>query len=390
MGQREAGGGKSTFAQTVVGRLASRGWVGASGHCPEVDGAPTGWAWREMLQQLGVPPAQASAGGLDTTFDIARQLADACRADASAPGTVLVLDDAHRADGATLQVLRIEARARRKQALALSRGLGDHDLELTALTCWRAPVIWTIRRQRTADAELITAMTDALDHATGVQRVYLLVCAVFELDGIDDRLAIELAAQAVETAGRCDDPEALCAAWNARVYTALGPDAAADLPAFADEFARAAQASGILAYQAAAHFFSFLARAADTDLPGAAAEVQLGLRTASSGRAGELVVVLSAFSAVLEVLGGDIDRAEHEYRELAGRLAAAGALNAAEIGLVGEMVIGWFRGSLAHLVEPLALVVDAAPAMVTWAYVVALLDAGDVERARPSRKTPCR
>lgn len=679
----EAGGGKSTFAQTVVGRLTSRGWVGASGHCPEVDGAPTGWAWREMLQQLGVPPAQASAGGLDTTFDIARQLADACRADASAPGTVLVLDDAHRADGATLQVLRqlvtwmarspvlivvtyraseagvdllattaslvgvtadhielqglsdtgireiarsvglggvddelvhllrsrtdgnplftrelakliasrgpsaateavpdgvrsvllqrvqrlpaevatvlrmaalfgraapidallalwnstgdradaedelldaidtavaaglltadidrvhfnhvlvrdtvydsvpalrkrrshwqivsylervpgadpdvlahhaaagaspdtlehaielvtraararfdtefkadsaelwrtavrlremaghaaddaeasstaalvealtrlvtalayrgddtIEARARRKQALALARGLGDHALELTALTCWRAPVIWTIRRQRTADAELITAMTDALDHATGVQRVYLLVSAVFELDGIDDRLAIELAAQAVETAGRCDDPEALCAAWNARVYTALGPDAAADLPAFADEFARAAQASGILAYQAAAHFFSFLARAADTDLPGAAAEVQLGLRTASSGRAGELVVVLSAFSAVLEVLGGDIDRAEHEYRELAGRLAAAGALNAAEIGLVGEMVIGWFRGSLAHLVEPLALVVDAAPAMVTWAYVVALLDAGDVERAR--------
>ncbi|TYQ11101.1 UNVERIFIED_ORG: DNA-binding SARP family transcriptional activator [Gordonia westfalica J30] len=684
----EAGGGKSTLAQTLVGRLESGGWVGATGHCPEVDGAPTAWAWREMLQQLAVQRDSNTSEGLDTTFDIARRMVDACAARSTAPGTILVLDDAHRADGATLQVLRqlvtwmarspilvlvtyraseagvdllattaslaavtadhvdlkglsdngirelarsvglgdvdatlldllrsrtdgnplftrelakliasrgpseavdaipdgvkdvllqriqrlpaevatvlrlvalfgrtapidgvlalwsrsgggaaaedevldavdtavaaglltadidsvhfnhvlvrdtvydsvpalrkrrlhwqivkflervpdadpdelahhaalgvapdtldhaielvtraararfrtefkadsaeswrsavllhesaghagadaraadrralvdalthlvtalafrgddtIEARERRRQALDLARGLGDDDLVMSALTCWRAPVIWTIRRQRVADTELIAAMTDALPRATDVQRVYLLVSAVFELEGIDDRRAIGLAEQAVQAATQHDDPEALCAAWNARVYTALGPDASAGLPDFTDEFARVARESGILAYQAAAHFFSFLARAAQTDLPGAASEVQQGLRSASAGRAGELVVVLSAFSAVLEALGGDIDRAEGEYRDLTARLEAAGAVNAAEIGLVGEMVIGWFRGSLAHLVEPLGVVVGAAPQMVSWPYVVALLDAGRPDEARRVAET---
>ncbi|WP_439031060.1 BTAD domain-containing putative transcriptional regulator [Gordonia terrae] len=678
----EAGGGKSTLAQSFVGRLRSSGWTTAIGHCPEVDGAPTAWAWREMLQQLETDERTADTG-LDSTFDIARRVVQACGAHPDSAGIVLVLDDAHRADGATLQVLRQlatwmvgspvllmvthrasesgvdllattaslaavtvdhmelkglsdsgirelaasvgldagdsslldllrsrtdgnplfvrelaklvasrgpsqavetvpsgvknvllqrisrlpaevatvlrlaslfgrtapidgvlalwsrsaepvgaedtvldaidtaaaaglltadaerirfihvlvrdavydsvpalrkrrshwqivryleqtdgvdpdelahhaalgassdtadhaiglvtvaalarfrtdfkadsadlwrcavhlhemagharpdagvnarsalvvalthlvtalafrgddtdEARSRRRQALALAQDLGDDDLIMAALTSWRAPVIWTTRRQRVADTELIAAMTGALARASGEDRVHLLVSAVFELEGIDDRRAIELAEQAVVAATRCGDHAALCAAWNARVYTALGPDLSRALPQYTEQFARAASDSGILAYQAAAHFFSFLARAAETDLPGAVAEVQQGLRSASSGRAGELVVVLSAFSAVLEVLGGDIDRAESEYRALTERLRTAGAVNSAEIGLVGDMVVGWFRGSLAHLVEPLSVVNEIAPQMISWVYVIALLDAGEHETAR--------
>ncbi|WP_431840213.1 BTAD domain-containing putative transcriptional regulator [Gordonia hongkongensis] len=683
----EAGGGKSTFADSLVARLGAAGWAGAIGHCPEVDGAPTAWAWREILQQAKFRGDLTSDEGLDNSFDIARRVMEACGSHSDAPGTVLVLDDAHRADGATLQVLRQlvtwmarspvlvvvtyraseagvdllattaslaavtaehielkglsengirelaasvglesvdtpllellrtrtdgnplfvrelaklvasrgfsaaaaaiprgvtsvlmqrierlpaevatvlrlaalfgrrapidgvltlwnrnpdataeelvldaidtavaaglltadieavhfnhvlvrdavydsipalrkrrshwqivlyleqtpgvdpdelahhaalgavpdtveralelvtvaavarfgteftadsadlwrsavrlhemaghaaatadaadrsafvvalthlvtalafrgddtgEARARRGQAIATARELGDDDLVMAALTCWRAPVIWTTRRQRIADTELIAAMTSALGRATGEDRVYLLVSLVFELEGIDDRRAIELAAQAVEAANGHADPEVRCAAWNARVYTALGPDLSAELPAFTDEFDRVADESGVLAYQAAAHFFSFLARAARVDLPGAVARAQQGLRSASSGRAGELVVVLSAFSAVLEVLGGDIDQAEREYRDLTARLQAAGAINSAEIGLVGEMVVGWFRGSLAHLTEPLAAINNVAPQMISWVYVVALLDAGHVEQARRVART---
>jgi DNA-binding SARP family transcriptional activator len=679
----EAGGGKSTLAHSLVDRLTSSGWVAAPGHCPEVDGAPTAWAWREMLQKLAHQHDAISPEGLDSSFDIARRLVDACRHFADAAGIVLVLDDAHRADSATLQVLRqlvtwldrspvlvvatyraseagvdlqatsaslaavtaehieltglsdngirelaaavglehvdepmlallrsrtdgnplfvrelaklitsrgfreaadaipsgvksvlsqrierlpaevgtvlriaalfgrsapldgvltlwnrtenrghaeelildavdtaiaaglmtadidqvhfnhvlvrdtvydsiptlrrrrshwhvvhylqqapgadpdelahhaalgataatakdalelvitaaharfctefkadsadlwrsavrlhemaghgaagaaaadraqfidtlthlvtalafrgddtAEARQRRGQALALARSANDDDLIVAALTSWRAPVIWSTRRQRIADTELITAMMDALPRTTGKDRVYLLVSAVFELEGVDDRYAIDLAAQAVEVASRYEDYEVQCAAWNARVYTALGPDLKPQLPAFAGAFARTALESGILAYQAAAHFFSFLACAGQTELPGAAAHVHKGLRLASSGRAGELVVVLSAFSAVLEVLGGDIDQAGREYRDLTARLEAAGAVNAAEIGLIGEMAVGWFQGSLAHLLEPLAAVTAVAPQMVSWPYVLALLDAGHHEQAR--------
>ena len=102
----EAGGGKSTFADSLVARLGAAGWAGATGHCPEVDGAPTAWAWREILQQAKLRGDLTSDEGLDNSFDIARRVMEACGSHSGAPGTVLVLDDAHRADGATLQVLR--------------------------------------------------------------------------------------------------------------------------------------------------------------------------------------------------------------------------------------------------------------------------------------------
>ena len=93
-----AGSGKSALLEQVAGEIGG-GVLRAQ--CSEVDGAPPGWAWRDLLtRQHGAPPAARDAFTL--TGELAAALDDV-RAGALA---VLLVEDVHRADGETLQVLR--------------------------------------------------------------------------------------------------------------------------------------------------------------------------------------------------------------------------------------------------------------------------------------------
>lgn len=97
----DAGAGKTTLTEVVADRLARTGWSTARGRCPEVDGAPPAWAWSEVVQSLG-----ADAPSLASAFDLAVAVGDRLRQATSAGPLLVVLDDLHRADSATLQLLR--------------------------------------------------------------------------------------------------------------------------------------------------------------------------------------------------------------------------------------------------------------------------------------------
>ncbi|GAB3847394.1 BTAD domain-containing putative transcriptional regulator [Dactylosporangium cerinum] len=105
----EAGAGKTTLVRMFAARL---GWRVAWGRCPEVDGAPPAWAWREVLRDLphdaDVRLAQLlSPGTRDAPAGGQFALAQAVGEHLAGFGPLLVvLDDVHRADGETLQVLR--------------------------------------------------------------------------------------------------------------------------------------------------------------------------------------------------------------------------------------------------------------------------------------------
>ncbi|MBS2936281.1 AAA family ATPase [Nocardioides sp. J2M5] len=93
----DAGYGKSAlvarFADQSVGA-----WSVVRGHCSEVAGAPPGLAWREILDDLGGPSPE-------DPHPFA--LADAVRRELEQRGvpTLMLLEDVHRADDDTLQVL---------------------------------------------------------------------------------------------------------------------------------------------------------------------------------------------------------------------------------------------------------------------------------------------
>ncbi|HTJ36427.1 MAG TPA: BTAD domain-containing putative transcriptional regulator [Dactylosporangium sp.] len=106
----EAGAGKTTLLRAFGARITQRGWRVAWGRCPEVDGAPPAWAWAEVLRDLAagdgvderLRPLLDGRGGGDQ-FQLAQAVGE--RLGAGGP-LLVVLDDVHRADGETLQVLR--------------------------------------------------------------------------------------------------------------------------------------------------------------------------------------------------------------------------------------------------------------------------------------------
>ncbi|MFF5293125.1 BTAD domain-containing putative transcriptional regulator [Paractinoplanes globisporus] len=91
----EAGAGKTTLAEAAVAALATGGWKVHRGRCPEVEGAPPGWAWSEAL---GSEPVDGPAN----PFRLGRAIA----AGLDGGKAVVLLDDVHRADDLTLQLLR--------------------------------------------------------------------------------------------------------------------------------------------------------------------------------------------------------------------------------------------------------------------------------------------
>jgi DNA-binding SARP family transcriptional activator len=97
----EAGIGKSALVDRFCDETAPRAVV-ARGRCPEVDGAPVAWAWWDVLTELGEQPPTAAVAA----FDVAETV-EAALVRAGHRGRVVVaLDDLHRADDETLQVLR--------------------------------------------------------------------------------------------------------------------------------------------------------------------------------------------------------------------------------------------------------------------------------------------
>ena len=101
----EAGAGKTTLAEAVADELRRRGWRVAWGRCPEVDGAPPAWPWHEVVRALA-GNGVLSDDGPQNAFWLARSVADGIRAAASGAPLLVVLDDIHRADELTLQLLR--------------------------------------------------------------------------------------------------------------------------------------------------------------------------------------------------------------------------------------------------------------------------------------------
>jgi hypothetical protein len=120
----EAGAGKTTVTSAAARRLRAAGWTAAAGRCPEVDGAPPGWAWTEVLRQFSgsfaaadprhlralaplLHEAESGAGDAQSTFWTAHAVADVIGRSAAVRPVAIVLDDLHRTDGLTLELLRL-------------------------------------------------------------------------------------------------------------------------------------------------------------------------------------------------------------------------------------------------------------------------------------------
>ncbi|WP_375430582.1 BTAD domain-containing putative transcriptional regulator [uncultured Friedmanniella sp.] len=115
----EAGIGKSTLAEQLAQRLPDDVVVARS-RCPDVVGAPSGWPWQEVLRELGRTEAVAPADAFTLGRMVERSLAEQ-----SGRPVLVLLEDLHRAEEETLQVLR-QVLATRVALLVVGTFRSDH------------------------------------------------------------------------------------------------------------------------------------------------------------------------------------------------------------------------------------------------------------------------
>ncbi|GAB3838352.1 hypothetical protein GCM10029963_04340 [Micromonospora andamanensis] len=119
----DAGAGKTALLDMLTRRLSADGWVTAWGRIPEYDGAPAAWPWAQISQALTAtigparqvaPAAPAGTGAVPSgddrspetlRFRLRREAVALVDAAARHNPVLLILDDLHRADEGTLDLL---------------------------------------------------------------------------------------------------------------------------------------------------------------------------------------------------------------------------------------------------------------------------------------------
>jgi len=100
----EPGIGKTRLAQELAGHALAIGREVVWGHCVETEGAPAFWPWRQILKAAGAGPDEVLAHDAEVPQDRFRVF-DAIATALDRAGLVIIVEDVHWADQASLLVL---------------------------------------------------------------------------------------------------------------------------------------------------------------------------------------------------------------------------------------------------------------------------------------------
>lgn len=103
-----AGIGKSRLVEELGTTAGDQGWQLAVGRCTQDSGSPPLWPWISVLEVLGAPlDLSPSDGDAGAAFRVRAEVVDRIRSTASRRPLLLVMEDLHWADAASLAVLRL-------------------------------------------------------------------------------------------------------------------------------------------------------------------------------------------------------------------------------------------------------------------------------------------
>ncbi|MEI5098506.1 BTAD domain-containing putative transcriptional regulator [Streptomyces sp. PmtG] len=209
----EAGIGKSSVLEELERQLSQQGWLVATGHCPETEGAPPCWAWLDLVRALAaavppgpyaadlapllmpgvgpavadvhVPPALAD-GGPAQRLRLHHALLAWLEAVAARRPLALLLDDLHQADQETVELFVLCAERLRRSPVLLVASYRPHEADLTgplSRLARRSPTRLALRGLSTPQAQRLLELscpvpvsdraTAALVERTGGNPFYL-------------------------------------------------------------------------------------------------------------------------------------------------------------------------------------------------------------------------
>lgn len=288
---------------------------------------------------------------------------------------------------------------RRAEALDLAlAGPPIADAVLTrVVTCYDAPVSWTLRPDNAVDTRLVGVLEGLLDRTASVpERVRLLTSLVFEIEGEQEERVRDLTAEALAlTEGDGTDPALRCLALNARFYAIFGPDLWHEMKGVGTELVELGDRAGLPGYRAQGLHLLFMDAASEQDLDAAGRHVDAAVAAAPGGQLGFTLGWSAIFAALRALVVGEFDASEAAYTEIGARLEAGGVTNAGLIALLGGLAVAHARGHVSEqLLGFFAMVHERAPVEAAESYALALALSGDLTRARevwrpdvPQRRT---
>jgi DNA-binding CsgD family transcriptional regulator/tetratricopeptide (TPR) repeat protein len=163
----EAGIGKTRLAREIAGSALAAGIAVVWGRCVETEGAPAYWPWRQVVRGLGADPDAVFGGAVESPEERFRLVDEVRRLLAERGPLVVMLDDVHVADEASLSLLRHVADGLLDQPLLVVATARDAGPALSELL--RAPGAdrWELRRLDLAEVE---AQLASAEHAAEVHR----------------------------------------------------------------------------------------------------------------------------------------------------------------------------------------------------------------------------
>ncbi|QLY32393.1 BTAD domain-containing putative transcriptional regulator [Nocardia huaxiensis] len=270
----------------------------------------------------------------------------------------------------------------RGQAVRLAREIGEPALLVRALTCWRAPILYPALEWRDPEHRLIQAVRECLaGEVTDADRVRLLAVAAYESAG-DYRFpgrTRRFADEALAIARTCDDPELLCVAIAAGIVNRF---TAAEDAALAHELFTVADRHQLSHFRTVGHYMLMRCALAAVDLREACRQAELAVLTTADAQLAQLMALMDCFPPVVAALRGDLPETERLYAELDDKLARLGFDEAGMIRAVPSLALAWARNTPADTVDRMHRMYMLAPGFGSAAYALALVHAGELDRAR--------
>ncbi|HEU5027664.1 MAG TPA: BTAD domain-containing putative transcriptional regulator [Spirillospora sp.] len=283
----------------------------------------------------------------------------------------------------------VDARDRRRRAIADARALGDVRLLARIIAAFDVPTLWTSREYGILDREVIEATEHALAGPPGddpALRARLLTTLAIELEGEQDDRGATAAREAVETARGLGDPALLAAALNGAYlngYRSAG--GLRDRRRIAAELLGLATEHDLPGYLVLAHLQLQQAEVASLDLAAARRHLDEGHRLAEQYGLPLLAMIAEWYGGLAHTFRARYDEAERVYTQVGGAIGRTGIWSSERgMMLVGAFCLRYVQGRAGDLVGETAWLRERWPHVAATAdiHALALAAAGRVEEAR--------
>ncbi|WP_433468241.1 BTAD domain-containing putative transcriptional regulator [Spirillospora sp. CA-128828] len=283
----------------------------------------------------------------------------------------------------------VDARDRRRAAIADARAFGDVRLLARIIAGFDVPTLWTSREYGSLDQAVVDATDEALARLPADERelrVRLLTTLAMELEGEQHDRGARASEEALRTARALDAPELIAAALNgAYINHYRSADGLAGRIRIASELLDLATEHDLGTYRVLAHLQLQQANVAALDLPAAHRSLAEGRRLADQYGLPLLARISDWYEGLVRAFAAPADEAERAFAEVGAAIGRTRIwFSERGMAVLGPFCLRVVQGRAGEMLD------EAAWLHEQWGHVAATADVHALALAAAGRTAEAR